>query len=178
MQNAQMAQMAAMNANGGPIDGTPIMGNMPHPNKRQTTDPREQLNTYIYDYFLRNDNFVAAKAMIDSDLKITVGPAQKFSPKTRSNGVGSMDDQPPTEMPSPLLPQNQIADNSFLLDWWVQFWDIYQATRNRGGSPGKGHQYIQHTRVRLPRARACLRRGTDRCDRTWPRCRITSATIA
>ena len=40
-----------------------------------------------------------------------------------------------------------MADNSFLLDWWVQFWDIFQASKSRTGQ-GKGSQYIAHTRVR------------------------------
>jgi len=152
MQNNNMAaQMAAMNANGGP-DGTPIMGNMPHPNKRPNTDPREQLNTYIYDYLLRNDHYQAARAMLDSGLSITTGSAQKYSPK-KVNGDSMMEPEPACEMPAPQLPQNQMAENSFLLDWWVQFWDIYQATKNRGNGPSKGSQYINANRVSLPHAR-------------------------
>ncbi|KAH7080106.1 hypothetical protein BKA63DRAFT_234945 [Paraphoma chrysanthemicola] len=148
MQNPQMAaQMAAMTANGGP-DGTPVMGNMPHPNKRMSTDPREQLNTYIYDYFIRNSHFELARSMLDAQLKMSTGPPQKTSPKNRTNGIEPMDDgsRGGDDLPTPLLPQNQMADNSFLLDWWVQFWDIYQATKNRGNGPSKGAQYIQHTR--------------------------------
>lgn len=149
MQNPQMAaQMAAMNANNanGPIDGTPTMGNMQHPNKRTHPDPREQLNTYIYDYFLRNSHTSVARAMIDNDIKMATNPAQKTSPKNRSNGIDPMDDSG-HDLPVPQLPSNQLSDNSFLLDWWVQFWDIYQATKNRGTGPAKGAQYIQHTRV-------------------------------
>lgn len=145
MQNQQMAaQMAAMNASNGPVDGTPIMGNMNH-NKRINTDPREQLNTYIYDYFLRNKHFHLARAMLaQDDMKMATGPRQKPSPNNRPNGVDSMDDD--DGLPAPQLPPNQMADNSFLLDWWVQFWDIYQATKTRTG-PSKGTQYIHHTRV-------------------------------
>jgi hypothetical protein len=175
MQNSQMAAMAAMQANGGPIDGTPIMGNMPHP-KRKTTDPREQLNTYIYDYFLRNHHYAAARSMLESNLKITTGPPQKLSPKNRPNGIDPMDDNG-DDLPSPELPQNQMADNSFLLDWWVQFWDIYQATKTRGNPPSKGAQYIAHTRVR-PVSHARARRGTDEHHRTLHRCRTSSATSA
>ncbi|KAH3907230.1 hypothetical protein HBI56_183640 [Parastagonospora nodorum] len=146
MQNNNMAaQMAAMNANGGPVDGTPIMGNMPHP-KRPSTDPREQLNTYIYDYLLRNDHYQAARAMLESGLKMATGPPQKYSPKNRVNGDSMMEPEPACEMPAPQLPQNQMAENSFLLDWWVQFWDIYQATKNRGNGPTKGSQYVSYTR--------------------------------
>ena len=174
MQNPQMAaQMAAMNANGGPVDGTPIMGNMPHP-KRMNTDPREQLNTYIYDYFLRNEHYQAARSMLESGLKMSTGQPQKPSPKNRPNGVDSMDTG--DDLPVPQLPQNQMAENSFLLDWWVQFWDIYQATKNRGNGPSKGAQYIAHTRVSLSHTRT--RRGTDHYHRTSPRCRTTSEVSA
>jgi hypothetical protein len=159
----QMAQMAAMNANGGPVDGTPMMGNMPHPKGAPAMDPREQLNTYIYDYFLRNEHFAAAQAMLDSQsIKMGVGPEQKLSPKIRTNGVDAMEEPRPDTMPQPKLPQNQLADNSFLLDWWVQFWDIYQATKNRVNSPTKNTSYINHTRVSLSRARP--RRGIGRRD--------------
>ena len=148
MNNPQMAaQMAAMN--GGPVDGTPVMGNMPHPGAKGTNqDPRERLNTYIYDYLLRNNHFKAAQALIDTNLKMSLGPPQKLSPKTRANGVDSMEEPPREDMPSPSLPQNQMADNSFLLDWWVQFWDIYHAAKSRGSPGNKGTQYIAHTRVR------------------------------
>jgi hypothetical protein len=176
MQNPNMAaQMAAMSANGGPVDGTPIMGSMPHP-KRPSTDPREQLNTYIYDYLLRNDHYNAARAMIESGLKMSTGPAQRYSPRNKPNGADMTEPEPPCEMPAPQLPQNQMAENSFLLDWWVQFWDIYQATKNRGNGPSKGQQYITHTRVRLSHARTL--RGTDEYHRTMQICRTSNGISA
>ncbi|KAF1851532.1 uncharacterized protein K460DRAFT_373522 [Cucurbitaria berberidis CBS 394.84] len=135
--------MAAMTANNGPVDGTPIMGNLPHP--KRPIDPREQLNTYIYDYFLRNSHFRLARTMLDSELKMSTGPPPKTSPNNRPNGIDSIEDEELASFPAPQLPANQMADNSFLLDWWVQFWDIYQATKTRTG-PSKGTQYIQHTR--------------------------------
>lgn len=142
MQNQQIAaQMAAMNASNGSLDGTPIMGNMANPNKRGVIlDPREQLNTYIYDYFIRNDHYDLARAMANSEnLKMNTVP--KSSPNNRPNGMGSMGEY--DDLPTPQLPPNQAADNSFLLDWWVQFWDIWGALRGRAT---KGTQYIQHTR--------------------------------
>lgn len=150
MQNQQM-QMA-MNANGGPVNGTPVMANMNIPGQQQQQqqgqmDPREQLNTYIYDYFLRNNHNRLARAMVECDMKMSTQPAQKTSPGNKPNGIDSMDDDSINGLPNPLLPKNQMADNSFLLDWWVQFWDIYQATKVRSGQPSKGAQYIQHTRV-------------------------------
>jgi hypothetical protein len=175
MQNPNMAaQMAAMNANGGPVDGTPIMGNMPNP-RRMNTDPREQLNTYIYDYLLRNGHYRAAQTMLDSSLKLQTGPAQKYSPKDTPNGVDAQP-EPACEMPAPRLPSNQMADNSFLLDWWVQFWDIYEATKSRGTGPTKGNQYIAYTKVKLSYSR--ILRGTDKYCRTLHKCRTTNGTSA
>ena len=149
MQNQQM-QMA-MNANGGPVNGTPVMAtmNMPGPQQRPVMDPREQLNTYIYDYFLRNKHNRLARAMVECDMKMSTSPSQKPSPGNKANGIDAMEDDSSSGLPTPLLPKNQMADNSFLLDWWVQFWDIYQATKDRSGMPSKGSQYITHTRVRV-----------------------------
>ena len=139
MQNPQMAQMATMNAGAGPIDGTPVMAN----GQRQAgpgfpPEPRQQLNTYIYDYFLRTDNPKLAKAMLDAGMHMDL--KTKPSPSNRNmNGVDPADDLPP-----PNLPDKQATEASFLLDWWVQFWDIFGAMRGR---QNKGVTYIQHTRV-------------------------------
>ncbi|KAF1354433.1 hypothetical protein EJ07DRAFT_133008 [Lizonia empirigonia] len=140
----------AMNANGGPVNGTPIMANMSMPvppPARPVMDPREQLNTYIYDYFLRNNHNRLARAMVECDMKMSTSPPQKPSPSSKPNGIDAIDDDSSSGLPLPLLPKNQMADNSFLLDWWVQFWDIYQATKDRSGTPSKGAQYITHTRA-------------------------------
>ena len=148
MQNQQMQMM---NANGGPVNGTPVMANMNMPGppqQRSAMDPREQLNTYIYDYFLRNNHTRLARAMVECDMKMSTTPPTKSSPNQKPNGMDSMEDDSINGLPLPSLPKNQMADNSFLLDWWVQFWDIYQATKDRSGQPSKGAQYIQHTRVR------------------------------
>ncbi|KAL1611940.1 hypothetical protein SLS60_000163 [Paraconiothyrium brasiliense] len=129
------AQMANMNAGGGPLDGTPIMGN----GQRQPgngMDPRDLLNTYIYDYFMRTDNHKLAKAMLDADLNMNL--KNKPSPSGRNvNGVDAGD------LPLPNMPGNQATETSFLLDWWVQFWDIFSAARGR---QNKGSQYIAHAR--------------------------------
>jgi hypothetical protein len=144
MQNQQqMAQMAAMNANNGSINGTPVMANMAHPaSKRDGIDRTEQLNTYIYDYFLRNRHLGLARAMLEGDMKMNL---EKPSPNNKTNGVDSLDS--PDDFPLPQLPRNQAADNSFLLDWWSQFWDVWGATSARGNGSKNAAQYIQHTRV-------------------------------
>jgi len=141
MQNQQMAQMAQMNANGS-LNGTPIMGNMAHPKRMGDQDPKEKLNTYIYDYFLRNRHHTLARAMLDCDLKLNT---EKASPNNKPNGASDID--MPDDLPLPLMPPGQAADNSFLLDWWVQFWDIFAAARGGGGGPKNAAQYLGHNRV-------------------------------
>ncbi|KAI4957964.1 hypothetical protein J4E86_005104 [Alternaria arbusti] len=140
MQNQQMAQMAQMNANGS-LNGTPIMGNMAHPKRMGDQDPKEKLNTYIYDYFLRNRHHTLARAMLDCDLKLNT---EKASPNNKPNGASDID--MPDDLPLPLMPPGQAADNSFLLDWWVQFWDIFAAARGGGGGPKNAAQYLGHNR--------------------------------
>jgi hypothetical protein len=142
MQNQQqMAQMAAMNANNGPVDGTPMMRNMAQPGGKGT-DPTEKLNTYIYDYFLRNKHLGLARAMLECDMKMAT---EKASPNSKMNGADAIDQI--DDLPLPSLPPNQVADNSFLLDWWVQFWDIYTATKPRSNASKNAIQYVGHNRV-------------------------------
>jgi hypothetical protein len=151
MQSQQMANMAGMNANVRGPDGTPIMGNMQRPVLPQNNpDPRERLNTYIYDYFLRNNHTQLAQVMMECKLPMSLkSQASKPSPSGRNaNGVDAMDKDSRDGLPEPNLPEGQLADNSFLLDWWAQFWDIYMAARKQQPNE-KGTQYIAHTRVRL-----------------------------
>ncbi|KAF2785571.1 hypothetical protein K505DRAFT_8395 [Melanomma pulvis-pyrius CBS 109.77] len=150
MQSQQMAAMAGMNANvGGPMDGTPIMGNMQRPGRPQGSPPdsRERLNTYIYDYFLRNNHTRLARSMLECDVKMMLKPhPTKPSPSGRNvNGVDAMGQESRDDLPEPQLPEGQLADNSFLLDWWAQFWDIFNAARKQQPNE-KGTQYITHTR--------------------------------
>ncbi|KAJ5021590.1 hypothetical protein PSV09DRAFT_2437794 [Bipolaris maydis] len=141
MQNQQqMAQMAAMNANNGAVDGTPMMRNMAQPGGKGT-DPTEKLNTYIYDYFLRNKHLNLARAMLECDMKMAT---EKASPNSKMNGADAIEQI--DDLPLPSLPPNQVADNSFLLDWWVQFWDIYTATKPRSNASKNAIQYVGHNR--------------------------------
>lgn len=154
MQNPNMAQMVQMNPGAVPMDGPPGMVNggqrPPGPSQPQY-EPRDMLNTYIYEYFCRTDNHKLAKAMLDQDINVMVKP--KSSPRNM-NGV----DPAFGDLPMPNLPANQATEQSFLLDWWVQFWDIFSAARNRSTTT-KGSQYIVHARVSPP---ACRHRERHR----------------
>ncbi|KAF2662488.1 hypothetical protein K491DRAFT_585303 [Lophiostoma macrostomum CBS 122681] len=139
-----MAGMAAQV--GGPVEGTPIMGNMPRPGqKNEQSDPRNLMNTYIYDYFMRNNHYRLARSMIDSDVKMNLQPqGTKQSPGSRNVNGDGMETEEKGDLPLPVLPPGQCVENSFLMDWWCQFWDIYSAARGKGTQ--KSAQYSQHAR--------------------------------
>lgn len=147
MQTPQMATMAAMNATQGPIDSTPMMGNGPHrPQQNSPSVARDQLNTYIYDYFRRNNHIRLARTMLECNMGISLNPPVKSSPGSRNaNGVDAMDTDSKDDLPQPKIP-NFSAENSFLLDWWEQFWDIWSAARGHHTGKNVPMQYIQHTR--------------------------------
>ncbi|KAF2091025.1 hypothetical protein K490DRAFT_71293 [Saccharata proteae CBS 121410] len=117
---------------------------------RAPTDPQVMLNTYIYDYFLRNQNWKLAR-LAKEELNLNL--AGKPSPRGRDvNGVDDAMDtdnkddihRRPDDLPPPSIP-NDATDSSFLLDWWQQFWDIFNAQRGRKSGPQQ-LQYLQHTR--------------------------------
>ncbi|KAF2273395.1 uncharacterized protein EI97DRAFT_444924 [Westerdykella ornata] len=135
---------------GGPVDGTPMMAHMvrPGPKEDPRQDPRGQLNTYIYDYHLRNGHIQAAKAMLDNNLQMNLQTKPKQSPGSRNvNGVDSMEPDEAADLPRPVLPTGQCVDNSFLMDWWCQFWDIFSARRPSMSANQKAGQYNQHVRL-------------------------------
>ena len=151
--NQQHMNMAGMNAAGGPVGGAPMMANGPAVMTPQ--DNKLLLNTYIYDYFLKNHHYDLARAIISSDIPIN---SKQESPNRRDvNGVADgMDadnkddvDKRPLDLPAASIPDSaNSAENSFLLDWWGQFWDVFSAHRNKPVKQGSGAvQYLQHQRV-------------------------------
>lgn len=188
--------MAGMNANI-PADGTPIMGNMQRPMqpgqqmKDMNNDPRFELNTYIYDYFLRNKHYALARMLLESDLKPSVKRDGKPSPGNRNvNGMDAMEDNK-DDLPPARLPDHVVAENSFLMDWWCLFWDVWSTARKRGDQNSRSFQYMAHTRVRqtpLPPKFSFVGPTTSlslslyiadgSTPRPLPKCRTSSATTA
>ena len=113
------------------------------------SDPRHSINTYIYDYFIQNRQYKLARAMLNSDIKPGLqADAAKQSPGSRNvNGVDAAAEDDETTLPKPDVPPGQCVLNSFLMDWWCQFWDIYSATRNRPTVNPNGKQYTNFARV-------------------------------
>jgi hypothetical protein len=124
--------------------------------KQDMDKSRTVLNTYIYDYFLREGMFDSARAMLQSDHAINCD--HKDSPG-RQNGSAAGDDamdtdnkddvnpKRPADLPTPNLPV--VSDNCFLFEWFCLFWDMLNAQRNKGIPTPIMSQYMNHTQVSM-----------------------------
>lgn len=148
---------------GGPVGGVPMMNNgstAPRNDGNVNNIPEtmiNNLNTYIYDYFLKRGYHECARALVkDESIKLNTEPPTKTSPGHRRedmNGVEGdaiMTDSKdgdkikiPDDLPRPNL-ASESQQSSFLLDWFSLFWDFFWAQRKKGNS-NDVRQYLQHT---------------------------------
>ena len=165
-------------AAGGPMAATavPVMSNgsaIPRSSNEPTIGAGSpegminNLNTYIYDYFLKRGYHECARALIqDESIKLNTEPPIKASPGHREvNGVDSesiMSDvkvgdklKVPDDLPRPSLP-SEGQQSSFLLDWFSLFWDFFWAQRKKGNS-NDVRQYLQHNQVCISHNATCAR---------------------
>ncbi len=150
--------MGGMNAMGGPVGGgMPMMNNgaggVRQPMPPNNNDQRSQLNTYIYEYFLRNGMYDCARSLLNSEQPINV---EKDSPgRRRENGTGDeggegdnkddIDSKQPNDLPNPAIPK-ECPESCFLYEWWCLFWDMFNAQRGKGDARSV-LQYVTHTQV-------------------------------
>ncbi|KAA8645564.1 hypothetical protein EYZ11_012528 [Aspergillus tanneri] len=148
---------------GGPVGGVPMVNNgsaAPRNDGNMNTIPEtmiNNLNTYIYDYFLKRGYHDCARALVkDESIKLSTEPPIKSSPGHRRdadvNGVDGdamMTDgkdgeklKIPDDLPRPNLP-SEGQQTSFLLDWFSLFWDFFWAQRKKGNT-NDVRQYLQH----------------------------------
>ena len=186
--NAANVNMANMNPMGGPVGGgapVPMMNTgaaaaaaaaarqqqtqaaqqaqHQQQQQQQVTDQRPALNTYIYEYFLRQGMYDCARVLLSSDHPVNVNKEAVKSGAANGVSDDSMDtdtkgDKVPEDLPPPKLPNP--SDTSFLYEWFCLFWDIYNAQRTKGGN-GNINQYVAHTQVRfIPAFLSC-------CFKRW-----------
>ncbi|KAK8208308.1 camp-dependent protein kinase pathway protein [Phyllosticta capitalensis] len=156
----QPPNMVTMNSQGGPVGGTPLMNNGGTPlanngGVRGPADPQTLLNTYIYDYFLKNHHWDLAR-QVKNELHPNTKPGSGLKPSPGRRDVNGVDDAMDTDSKDDLhkcpddLPQAAVpsdaTENSFLFDWWSQFWDIFNAHRQRQPGTRASFQYLQHQR--------------------------------
>jgi hypothetical protein len=158
--NVNNVNMANMNAMGGPVGAPmPMMNNgaMPPQNgPRQagqvSSDTRAQLNTYIYEYFLRSDMHECARALLNSQSPIRVksedGHDENGNVIGNSLGDDSMDTDSKDKihgLPLPNIP-SAYPESCFLVEWFSLFWDMLHAQKNKSGN-GVVNQYVTHTQA-------------------------------
>ncbi|EEQ33247.1 OefA [Microsporum canis CBS 113480] len=148
---------------GMPIGGIPMMnsasGSAPRsePNQNLQDTMATQLNTYIYDYFLKRGYHECARALVHDEsvtLNTTTAP-HKGTPHRRDGEVNGVDSEEgkediksriPEDLPRPNLGDSQ--QTSFLFDWFNIFWDVFSAQRKKPRS-NDAMQYLQHTQGQL-----------------------------
>lgn len=134
----------AMGSMGGPVGGLgapPMNAGTPTNSAGTFTSDAitKKLNTAIYDYLLCNEKYDVARLfqkemLIEFDIKNSPGQ------RTQSNGIDSGMDIDKKEhpgiqkRPSDLQAPHSLSseDSPFLLDWWCQFWELYQGNRQKG----------------------------------------------
>ena len=112
------------------------------------SDPKTNLPTFIYDYFLKKGKLDLARAIYESDMGVNTRPRIKTSPGARevngiddSTAIDSKDQLPPADL------MDHLQDASFLQEWWCVFWDLYNASRKNGSGPSS--QYYRHSEVSM-----------------------------
>jgi len=162
MNNVNMGGMSAM---GGPVGGgMPMMNSGSAANVRQSMpvndSQRSQLNTYIYEYFLKNGMYECARSLLNSGQSMNVikdspGRRRDDSGNSMGNGAGDegidgdskddLDSKRPDDLPEPNLPK-ECPESCFLYEWWCLFWDMFNAQRGKGDTRNV-QQYFAHTLV-------------------------------
>lgn len=148
---------------GGPVGGVPMINNgsmAPRNDGNMNNLPEvmvNNLNTYIYDYFLKRGYHDCARALVkDESIKLNTEPPIKTSPGQRREGeVNGVDGDAmmtdgkdgdklkiPDDLPRPNL--SSEGQQSFLLDWFSLFWEFFWSQRKKGNSADV-RQYLQHT---------------------------------
>jgi hypothetical protein len=142
----------AMMGAGGPVGGGMMMNNgSPAQLQQGQTSGNDllkiQLNTHIYEYFLKLGCYDIAR-QLNSDDKFTFrkAPSLKQSPGRRKDGeVNGVDpdamdtdlkDDYPDDIPRPAGDGNASSGMGFLFEWFSIFSDLYIAQSRSGKVPG------------------------------------------
>lgn len=119
-------------------------------------DFKTKLNTYIYDYFLKNEQYDLARMLHNSTMPLNTA---KGGGSRRPNGLDEnsmdtdskddIDTKKPHDLPRPSEVPTLTGENSFLLDWFTLFWEIFWAPRQsgRGKVSAAALSFMDHTRV-------------------------------
>lgn len=148
--------MTAMNTAPGPFGGMGLMNNVTNgATSRASSDQEEsdfeaRLNTYIYDFFMKTENFECARSLLRSGVPMEpqVRRREDMNGNDDSMHTDSKDDLD-TKRPDDLPTGPYISENPFLLEWFSCFWDFYFARSKNNKASQLAIQHLQHTQVGL-----------------------------
>ncbi|KAI1841373.1 hypothetical protein JX265_013473 [Neoarthrinium moseri] len=151
--------MANMNAMAGPVGGPMPMamnnGAMPGAQhmQQQQMSQKSMLNTYIYDYFLKENMHDLARSILSYDPSIITLPKDSPGRRRDEGGLGGDDamdtdskdelEKRPSDLPAANVPAT--SDSCFLYEWFALFWDMLNGHRGKPGGNSQVNQYIHHT---------------------------------
>lgn len=148
--------MAGMNGGNGVMAGVPMMNNgmngvTPRPGGEQDDDYDSRLHAYIYDYFVKNQQWECARALCNSGVPFTPPLRQNNDLNGADDNAMQTDakDDPDSKRPDDLPPPSVQSDGqgAFLLEWFGLFWDVFHAQRKHLKASQHASQYVQHTQV-------------------------------
>lgn len=130
----------------------------PHSNDNSTEAIIVQMNTCIYDYFIKNGHHQCARAMVKGDaLPMNVlndrrdGEANGVDgDSTDADGKDNLKSLPedlPRPNPNKIIGGGDSSE-SFLLEWFMLFWELFGAQRKKAKIP-ESQMYINQTQVSL-----------------------------
>ena len=149
-----------MAGGGGTLGGMPLMNNGTNGatprvgNDNEQPDYEARLHHFIYDYFLKNENWECARALITSGLAMDPPPRPNDSDvngaadgSMHTDSKDGLDSKRPSDLPSAGVQPDQQG-NSFLLEWFALFWDVYFAQKKNVRATQHANLYVQHSQVR------------------------------
>jgi hypothetical protein len=151
--------MNNVNMSGMPTMGGPVGGGMPMMNNgvaggaaRQSTsndNNRSQLNTYIYEYFLKHGMFECARTLLNSEqINVVKDSPGRGDAEDGEDSKDDIESKRPSDLPLPNLPK-ECPESCFLYEWFCLFWDMFNAQRGKGDGRNV-LQYVTHTQVFQP----------------------------
>jgi hypothetical protein len=122
--------------------------------QRSDNNNRTVLNTYIYEYFLREGLYPCAREMLRNNLSLNVDKngQRDENGNLLGNGVGEdpmdtdskeADMKRGQDLPNPNIPPLG-GDSCFLYEWFCLFWDMMSAQRQKQPMHQQVGQYVNH----------------------------------
>lgn len=153
MSQQQQMNMAAM---GGPVGGPQMNAGTPSNSGEPVSQALsiKKLNTAIYDYLLRNQQFDLAR-QLHSKMEIFSRTEGKPSPNQRGQQANGVDDGLDVDSKDHIIPNkpNDLPpgdiEADFLKDWWCQFWEIWHGHRKPKAAGPNTQNYINAQRAAM-----------------------------